>query len=146
MKRYYIAVLSIVFFFSSLTQGVATEIFTGDSNRLTGESTTIFYSEKKDSVNIAFKKIDANNVVGVVGTLNADRINEDDNTVWASGVFAGRALGMLGNTNIRGIGISIDVADLTGSGTLSGNALFVVDGLPRDVEGLRLSLASGMLF
>mgnify|MGYP000845330286 CR=1 FL=1 len=139
MKRYYIAVLSIVFFFSSLTQGVATEIFTGDSNRLTAESTTIFYSEKKDSVNIAFKKIDANNVVGVVGTLNADRINEDDNTVWASGVFAGRALGMLGNTNIRGIGISIDVADLTGSGTLSGNALFVVDGLPRDVEGLRLS-------
>jgi len=78
-------------------------------------------------------------MVGAVSSLKASSINESDNSIWASDVLAGRTLGMLGNNNIRGIGISIDVADITGSGTLSGNALFVVDGLPRDIDGLRLS-------
>lgn len=137
MKRCNIIVLSTVFFFSSLIPGVANELFKHNSMQQPVDDT--MESGKRDSVNIAFKKVDAGSVVGAVSMLNADQINADDHTVWASDIFAGRALGMLGNTNIRGIGISIDVADLTGSGTLSGNALFVVDGLPRDVDGLRLS-------
>ena len=68
-------------------------------------------------------------MVGVVGTLNADRINEDDNTVWVSDVFAGRALECLETPIFGELGSTL--TDLTGSGTLSGNALFVVDGLPR---------------
>ena len=94
---------------------------------------------KKDTINVAFKKIEADMTVGAVTSIDARDINNYDNTIWAQDVMAGRTLGMMGNTNIRGIGISIDVADLTGSGTLSGNALFIVDGLPRDIESLRLS-------
>lgn len=94
---------------------------------------------KKDTTNIAFKKIQTDMTVGAITSLDARSINEYDNSLWAGDVMAGRTLGMMGNTNIRGIGISIDVADITGSGTLSGNALFIVDGLPRDIESLRLS-------
>lgn len=139
MKRYNIIVLSVLFFFSSLTPGVANGLLSSESKQFAGEASGVYDDERKDSVNIAFKKIEANNVVSAVSSLNSTAVNMDDHTIWASDVFAGRTLGMLGNTNIRGIGISIDVADLTGSGTLSGNALFIVDGLPRDVEGLRLS-------
>lgn len=94
---------------------------------------------KKDTINIAFKKMESNKIVGAVSSLNASSILEYDQTIWANDVFAGRTLGMMGNDNIRGIGIGIKVADLTGSGLSLGNALFVVDGLPRDIEGLRLS-------
>src|SRR3546814_18758656 len=46
---------------------------------------------------------------------------------------------MYGSNRIRGIGIGIDIADLTGSGLNARNAMFVVDGLPRDIANLRLS-------
>jgi TonB-dependent SusC/RagA subfamily outer membrane receptor len=45
----------------------------------------------------------------------------------------------MGANNIRGIGVGIDVASETGTGTQSGNALFIVDGLPRDISTLRMS-------
>lgn len=141
MKRYIVITLSIAIYFSSLLYGGTNVLFTQEGNLFQDEEREASYEseEWKDSVNIAFKKISSKNLVGAVSSLDATRINQDDQTVWLSDIFSGRTMGMLGNTNIRGIGISIDVADLTGSGTLSGNALFVVDGLPRDVEGLRLS-------
>ena len=92
-----------------------------------------------NKVDIAFKKVHRGDVVGAVSTINATEIDAIDNTIWASNVLTGRTLGLLGNNNIRGIGININVAELTGSGLESGNALFVVDGLPRDIESLRLS-------
>lgn len=92
-----------------------------------------------DQVDMAFRKVYAGDVVGAYSRIKADEVNTYDNTIWASNVLTGRTLGMLGSNSIRGIGIGIDVADATGSGLFSGNALFIVDGLPRDIESLRLS-------
>ena len=92
-----------------------------------------------EKVNVAFGKTFEGNVVGAISTLNANEINAVDNTIWAGNVMTGRTLGLMGSSSIRGIGIGIDVGDLTGSGLFSGNALFVVDGLPRDIQSLRLT-------
>lgn len=90
-------------------------------------------------INLAFRKAHEGDVVGAVSKVKTNEIKEYDNSIWASDVLNGRTLGMLGSNNIRGLGININVADLTGSGLNSGNALFIVDGLPRDIESLRLS-------
>ncbi len=100
---------------------------------------TMFLYEKNDKVNLAFRNAFKGDVVGFVSTVNSGAVNEVDNTIMLSDVLAGRTLGLLGNNSIRGIGIGINVADITGSGQNSGNALFIVDGLPRDIESLRLS-------
>lgn len=98
-----------------------------------------FLYENNDMTNLAFRKAHKGDVVGAVSTVKADEVNKIDNTIWASDVLNGRTLGLLGSNNIRGIGINLSVADITGSGLNSGNALFIVDGLPRDLKGLRLS-------
>src|SRR3546814_326623 len=90
-------------------------------------------------VQLAFRESSPGEVIGAVSTVNADEVNEVDNTIWAGNVLTGRTLGMYGSNRIRGIGIGIDIADLTGSGLNAGNAMFVVDGLPRDIDNLRLS-------
>jgi TonB-linked SusC/RagA family outer membrane protein len=90
-----------------------------------------------DVVNLAFRKAYTGDVLGAVSRLNTTDMLEYDNTAWASDVLSGRMLGMLGGNNIRGMGININVAEITGSGLESGNALFVVDGLPRDISYLR---------
>jgi TonB-dependent SusC/RagA subfamily outer membrane receptor len=92
-----------------------------------------------EMVDMAFRKVHEGNVVGAYSNVDGDKVNAYDNTIWAGDVLTGRTLGMLGSNSIRGIGIGIDVADETGSGLFSGNALFIVDGLPRDIESLRLS-------
>lgn len=101
--------------------------------------TSPFLYGNKDKVDLAFRQVYRGDVVGAYSKVNGDDINTYDNTIWASNVLTGRTLGMLGGNSIRGIGIGIDVADKTGSGLYSGNALFIVDGLPRDIESLRLS-------
>ena len=100
---------------------------------------TDFLYGKEDLVDLAFRKAYLGDVVGAVSSVNANEINAVDNSIWAGDVLTGRTLGMLGSNNIRGIGIGINVADITGSGENSGNALFIVDGLPRDIGSLRLS-------
>jgi TonB-linked SusC/RagA family outer membrane protein len=94
---------------------------------------------RKEKVNVAFRKALKGDVVGAVSVVNTNEINQFDNTIWAYDILAGRTVGMLGNNSVRGIGIGINVADITGTGTNSGNALFIVDGLPRDIESLRMS-------
>jgi len=98
-----------------------------------------FMYERDDRVNLAFRKAYKGNVVGAVSVINANEVNYLDNTIYAGDALTGRTLGMLGSNTIRGIGIGINIADITGSGLNAGNALFVVDGLPRDIESLRLS-------
>ncbi len=100
---------------------------------------TKFLYDNQSKVNLAFRKANAGDVVGFTSTINTNEVNGYDNSNWASDVLTGRTLGMLGSNNIRGIGIGINVADITGSGLNAGNALFIVDGLPRDIESLRLS-------
>lgn len=102
------------------------------------KSTPFLYGSD-EMVDLAFRKVHEGNVVGAYSKVNGDKVNAYDNTIWAGDVLTGRTLGMLGGNSIRGIGIGIDVADATGSGLFSGNALFIVDGLPRDIESLRLS-------
>ncbi|WP_025765106.1 SusC/RagA family TonB-linked outer membrane protein [Dyadobacter tibetensis] len=89
--------------------------------------------------NVAFKSETVGNLTGAVTALDPKSFGQYDFNIWASSALSGRSLGMLGGNSIRGVGIGINVSDLTGSGLYSGNALFVVDGLPRDIEGLRLS-------
>lgn len=93
----------------------------------------------QSEVNVAFRRAKPQEIVGAVTVVNAIDVNKKDNTIWTNNVLNGRALGMLGASNIRGLGINLNVADITGTGTQSGNALFIVDGLPRDVENIRLS-------
>ncbi len=102
-------------------------------------TSTKFLYESDEQVNLAFKKAYSGDVVGTVSKVNTTNIDTYDNSVWADNVLTGRTLGMIGSNNIRGLGIGINVADLTGSGLNSGNTLFVVDGLPRDIQSLRLS-------
>lgn len=92
-----------------------------------------------EKVDMAFRQSYEGDVVGFVSKLNAKTVSDVDHTIWASDVLNGRTLGLLGSNTVRGIGIGVSVAELTGSGLNSGNALFIVDGLPRDISGLRLS-------
>lgn len=90
-------------------------------------------------VDLAFRKADANDVASSYSYLDVDAIEEYDHQVWVSGVTNGRTIGLMGANNIRGLGVGIDVASLTATGTSSGNTLFIVDGLPRDISTLRMS-------
>ena len=98
-----------------------------------------FLYGNEEKIDLAFRRVYEGDVVGFVSKIRADKVDDYDKVVWASDVLNGRALGMLGGNNIRGLGVGVSVADLTGSGLNSGNALFVVDGLPREITGLRLS-------
>jgi TonB-linked SusC/RagA family outer membrane protein len=102
-------------------------------------NSTKFLYDNDAKVNLAFRKAYEGDVVGTVSKVNTTEVGSYDNAIWADNILTGRTLGMMGSNNIRGIGIGINVADLTGSGLSSGNALYVVDGLPRDIIALRLS-------
>src|SRR3546814_598849 len=93
----------------------------------------------QSDIHVAFRRAKPAQIVGAVTVVDAVEVNKKDNTIWTNNVLNGRTLGMLGSTNIRGLGVNINISDLTGTGTQSGNALFIVDGLPRDVENIRLS-------
>ncbi len=101
------------------------------------KSLPVFDPDQKTDV--AFRSETVGNLAGAVTTIDPKSFSQYDFNVWASSALSGRTLGMLGGNSIRGVGIGIDVGDITGSGSFSGNALFIVDGLPRDIEGLRLS-------
>ena len=98
-----------------------------------------FMYETEDKVNLGFRTAFKGDVVGAVSKLNTTDINTYDNQIWIDDILTGRTLGMLGSNNIRGVGIGINVADITGTGLNSGNALFIVDGLPRDIQSIRMT-------
>ena len=93
----------------------------------------IFLYSPDEKVNVAFRNVYKGDVVGSISTLNATEINKEDNTLLASNVLTGRTLGLLGGNSIRGIGIGINVADITGTGLESGNALFIVDAISLEI-------------
>ncbi len=122
--------------------GYETQLFTPDEvrNRTNIGLQPVKFKYGSDAlINLAFRKAYEGDVVGAVTQVKTDEVKEYDHSIWAADVLNGRTLGMLGSNNIRGVGININVADVTGSGLNSGNALFIVDGLPRDIESLRLS-------
>lgn len=90
-------------------------------------------------VKLPFHQLRKDEVVSAVGVLDVSKIGQYDNNVWINDATTGRIIGLMGANNIRGLGVGIDVASETGTGTRSGNALFIVDGLPRDISTLRMS-------
>jgi len=93
--------------------------------------------ENSAPVNLAFRTVSKDNVIGAASGYQISKISQYDNTIWANGILTGRALGMLGSNNIRGLGISLDVGAITG--TYTGAAMTIVDGLPRDLNSIRLA-------
>jgi len=91
----------------------------------------------KDLVELPFREVKAGDVVGAANGYSVKDISAYDNTIMLSGIMSGRGIGMLGGSNIRGLGVSLDVGAITGTNT--GTAMVVVDGMPRDINGIRLS-------
>ena len=86
------------------------------------KSSLFMYSET-DNVNVAFGKVKKGNLVNAVSVINPSDILKYDNIQSISEALNGRVPGLMGGSNIRGIG----------------NALFIVDGLPRDIGNINLA-------
>ncbi len=82
-----------------------------------------FLYGEKDEVNIAFGKVKRGDLVNAVSVLKPGEILKYDNIQDITEALNARTSGMLGSSNIRGLG----------------NAMFIVDGLPRDINTLNLT-------
>ena len=107
-----------------------------EASEIALKSSAYMYGEK-DKVNLAFRKAHKGDVISAYSTVNVQELLQNSHERWANSILEGRAQGMLGGTNIRGIGVGIDISSESGTGTKSGNALCIVDGLPRDITNLR---------
>ena len=76
-----------------------------------------------DTVNIAFGKIKRENIIGSISFINSEPILKNDNVQFTSEAIFARIPGLLGYNNIRGVG----------------SALFIVDGLPRDISTINFA-------
>ncbi len=90
-------------------------------------------------IDMPFRTADKGDIASAVSVLNLDKLQKYDHEVWVNDASTGRIVGLMGANNVRGLGVGIDVASTTGTGTQSGNTLFIVDGLPRDISTLRMS-------
>lgn len=97
------------------------EQYEGNSELVLKSSPYLF--GKKDEVNIAFGKVEQGSLVNAVSVINADNIRKYDNVQTINDALLGRVPGLMGSSNVRGIG----------------NALFIVDGLPRDINTINLA-------
>lgn len=82
-----------------------------------------------DDVNIAFGKVKMKNLANAVSVINPDEILKYDNVQGITEALSGRVPGLLYGQNIRGYA--------TGMTTTS--AMYIVDGLPRDINTINLS-------
>jgi TonB-linked SusC/RagA family outer membrane protein len=89
-------------------------------------------------VHLTFNTVKANDVIGFVTPLNAEKITKYDHTIWLNNVYSGRTLGLLGTQPIRGLGRGIGVTEISGN-PYSGHPVIIVDGLPRNPDNIRLS-------
>ncbi len=81
-----------------------------------------FLMGENDVMNIPFGKVKKGESVNGVTVINAEEILKQDNVTSVEELLYGRTLGLLGSTNIRGVG----------------DALVIVDGLPRDISTLNV--------
>ena len=84
---------------------------------------SLFLYSEKDAVNVAFEKVKRGDLVNSVSVLESGDILQYDNIQSITEALSGRVPGLLGSSNIRGIG----------------SALFIVDGLPRDINTINLA-------
>lgn len=85
--------------------------------------TSLFLFSNKDAVNIAFGTVKKGSVVNAVSAINPSEILKYNNIQSIAEAMNGSIPGLLGSSNIRGLG----------------NALFIVDGLPRNVGNINLA-------
>src|SRR5690625_1408485 len=133
------AILSIVILLFLVEYGVSqsTENLIKTKDELQGDTTSSSV-DSSELIHLAFKKKNANEVIGFISQLDASGIEKYDHTIWLNEVFSGRTLGLLGTQPIRGLGRGIGIEDISGN-PYSGHPVIVVDGLPRDMSSLRLS-------
>ena len=82
-----------------------------------------FLYGQNDDVHVAFGTVKQGNLVNSVSMIDPDEILQYDNIQEISEALSGRVPGMLGSSNIRGIGVP----------------LYIVDGLPRDISTINLA-------
>jgi TonB-linked SusC/RagA family outer membrane protein len=82
-----------------------------------------FLYGQNDQIRIAFGKIKKGDLVNAVSVLDPNELRRFDNTQSISSALTGLLPGMLGSSNIRGIG----------------TPMYLVDGLPRDINTINLS-------
>jgi len=84
---------------------------------------SVFNYGTKDVVNVAFGKIKKGDVTNAVSVINPAEVFKYDNNQDVYAALNGNVPGLLGSSNIRGIG----------------TPLFIVDGLPRDISAVDLT-------
>ena len=82
----------------------------------------LFLMDENNRIHIPFGKTTRRELTGTVNAVNVEEFIRYDNTQSVYDALAGRISGMMGSTNIRGIG----------------NALFIVDGIQRDPSNLNM--------
>lgn len=75
-----------------------------------------------DEINVPFSKIKKGEVVNSIAAVNTKNVLQYDNFQTVTDLIQSRVAGLLGSSNIRGIG----------------DALIVVDGIPRDPSMLNI--------
>src|SRR5690606_20142314 len=86
------------------------------------QSSLVYYGDK-DDINIAFKKIKKGDLVNSVSVIDPEEILQFDNIDWITQSLSARIPGLYGTSRMRGIG----------------DALSIVDGLPRDISTINLA-------
>ncbi len=111
-----------------------------DMMKITLRPSDFLYEEK---VNLGFRHVYEGDIVGAVSNMTSDYINYDKTRIIGSGDVSGlvgyNMLGLLGELNVRGLGHGLDVGEALSGGSFSSRSMVVVDGLPRDLDHLRIS-------
>jgi TonB-linked SusC/RagA family outer membrane protein len=81
-----------------------------------------FLMGEDNKVSVPFGNVKRKEVVSALNVIEPKKIIKYDNTQFVLDALSSRVPGMLGNMNIRGIG----------------NALFIVDGIPRDASNINV--------
>ena len=112
----------------------------GKMTQMTLQPSVGLYNEK---VNLGFRQAYEGDLVGAVSYMTAKDFNYDKTQIMGAGAVADLAgykmLGLLGGLNVRGLGIGMDVGSMLSGGSFSSSAMIVVDGVPRDLDYLRIS-------
>src|SRR5690349_18940678 len=83
----------------------------------------LFSKEQSNMVNVPFGKVMKKDLVGAVTVIDPKELRFYDNTQTIGDALQGRVPGLIGSTNMRGMG----------------NALIIVDGIPRDASNINLA-------
>ena len=105
-----------------------------------------FYYDDEKKINVGFgNKLYEGELIGAITQVDVAQIMAYDRTRIEgqddfNGFLTSRTLGMLGGLTIRGFGHDLDIGSLISGGRYSSQpSLILVDGLPRDLEALRMS-------